>query len=322
MDWDEVRSGLRGPAALVSSIFHDDFSLDANAIERNVRYMLDRGIGRRGGFLIAPCGDGEYVTLSPEENAQVVTAAVRASDGTVPVVAGVHSTDFRVAATVAEGARRAGAVAVMFAPPSYYTLNDEAIIDWYERFARAVDIGIMLYEQSWRGPFVNAGIRPDLVGRLLEIPNVVAMKHVGLFTLIDEFTILDRYHDRIAYIDSSGGYAMTAAHMHGASGFVTEFAPFWPELELRYWELLETGSYREAELGRAKISPVIQFVQDNPTTSTAYSWVSVLKAALEYVGLAGGVLRPPFRALDPSEKRELFELLDTLGVPSARPRPV
>lgn len=319
MDWDAVRGSLRGPAALISTIFHEEFSLDDQAIERNVRSMMDRGFGQGGGFLIAPCGDGEYVTLSPEENARVVAAAIRGSDGSVPVVAGVQSTDYRLAASIADGARRAGAVAVMFAPPVYYTLNDEAIVDWYERFGRTVDIGIMIYEQAWRGPLVNAGIRPDLVGRLLEIPSVVAMKHVGLFTLPDEFTILDRYHDRFAYIDSSGGYATTAAHMHGAAGFVSEIAPLWPEFEMRYWQLLEAGSYREAELGRSKITPLLHLVGNHPSTTSAYSWISVIKAALEYVGLSGGPLRPPFRALNAAEKQEVFQVLESIGVPTAQP---
>jgi dihydrodipicolinate synthase/N-acetylneuraminate lyase len=109
--------------------------------------------------------------------------------------------------------------------------------------------------------------------------------------------------------------------LHGAAGFVSEIAPLWPEFEMRYWELLEAGSYREAELGRAKVAPLAQFVQEHPDATTAYSWVTVLKAALEYVGLAGGVVRPPFRALNASEKSELFRLLDSLGIPSARPRP-
>lgn len=319
MNWDEVRTSLKGPAALVSTIFHDDYSLDSTAIERNVRSMMDRGFGRHDGFLIAPCGDGEYVTLSPEENAQVVAAAIRGSDGSLPVVAGVHSTDYRAAAAIAAGARKAGAVAVMMAPPSYYSLNDEAIIDWYERFARTVDIGIMLYEQGWRGPFANAGLRPDLVGKLIEIPSVVAMKHVGLVTFTEEFAILDRYHDRIAYIDSTGCYAMTTAHMHGAAGYVSEISPLWPEFEMQYWDLLEAGAYREAQLIRAKIAfPLTQFFSERPDTKTAFSWVTVLKAALEYVGLTGGVVRPPFRALNASEKSELFKVLDAIGLPRAR----
>ena len=319
MDWDAIRGSLRGPAALISTIFHEDFRLDDEAIERNVRAMFDHGFGDGGGFLIAPCGDGEYVTLSPEENARVVAAAIRGSDNSVPVVAGVQSTDYRLAAHIAAGTRRAGAVAVMMAPPVYYTLNDEAIVDWYERFGRSVDIGIMLYEQAWRGPMVNAGIRPELVGRLLDIPNVVAMKHVGLFTLPDVFTILDRYHDRFAYIDSSGCYAMTAGHLHGASGYVSEVAALWPEFEMRYWQLLEAGSYREAEIHRTKIAPLLQLVEDHPSSEGAFSWISVIKAVLEYVGLTGGPLRPPFRALNRAEKEEVFRVLDSIGVPTALP---
>jgi 4-hydroxy-tetrahydrodipicolinate synthase len=315
MDWKAVRQSLRGPGALISTIFRDDFELKPEAIETNIRNMMSRGFGTTGGFLIAPCGDGEYVTLTPEEIGTVVATAKRASDGKLPIVAGVHSADFRLARRAGQAARDAGAVAVMFAPPSYYTLSREAIIDWYERFAAAVDIGIMLYEQGFRGPAVNSGMSADLVGRLLDIENVVAIKHIGIFAVVDEFTIIDRFHDRLAYIDSSGGYATTAGHMHGAAGWVTELAPIWPEFEMKYWELLEQGDYKAAQLHRHRMAPLFQFIMDHPSTTTAYSWITVLKAALEYMGLEGGPVRPPFRALNAAEKAELFDLLARLGLP-------
>ena len=232
---------LRGPGALISTIFRDDFELKPEAIEKNIRNMVSRGFGATGGFLIAPCGDGEYVTLTPEEigtrrrNGQARLRRQAADRRRRPFRRFPHRR------RAGQAAREAGAVAVMFAPPSYYTLSHEAIIDWYERFAASVDIGIMLYEQGFRGPAVNSGMSADLVGRLLDIPNVVAIKHIGIFAVVDEFTIIDRYHDRLAYIDSSGGYATTAGHMHGAAGWVTELAPIWPEFEMKYWELLEAG---------------------------------------------------------------------------------
>jgi dihydrodipicolinate synthase/N-acetylneuraminate lyase len=317
MDWDDVRSRLRGPGALISTIFHDDYTLDLPALEANVRHIVDMGIGKETGYLIAPCGDGEYVTLSPEEHRLVVETAVRASGGTVPVVAGVQSTDYRLAASLAQGARDAGAIAVMLAPPMYYPLHEDAIIDFYRRFSESVDIGIMMYEQAWRGPFVNAKITPDAVGRLLEIPAVVAMKHSGLFNLVDEYTILDRYHERLNYMDTSACYAMTTAHMHGAVGWVSELATWWPAFELRYWDQLEAGAYRDAELEHARLNPLLEFTFANPPQSGPISQNSILKAALDYVGLAGGELRPPFRALVGSERTRLYEVLDSLDIPSA-----
>lgn len=163
MNWSKVRQALRGPGALVSTIFDDTFALRPEGITRNVRAMAERGFGKGGGFLISPCGDGEYVTLNADEIGQVVRAARQGCEDKLAIVAGVNAADLRQAINLAQAAQAEGAVAVMMSPPVYYTLNEDAIYDWYARFAARVDIGIMLYEQSFRGPAVNAGIRPDLV---------------------------------------------------------------------------------------------------------------------------------------------------------------
>jgi 4-hydroxy-tetrahydrodipicolinate synthase len=318
MEWDEVRGRLQGPGALVSSIFRDDYSLDAAAIERNVTEIVERGIGRDTGFIIAPCGDGEYVTLSPDEHRTVVETAVRASGGRIAVVAGVQSNDWRSAIAYATAARDAGAIAVMMAPPMYYPLTADATVDFYRRFADAVDIGIMVYEQAWRGPQVNAGVGPATLARLVEIPNIVAFKHSGLFNVAEEMAILDRFADRIAYMDTSAAFVTTTAHMHGAAGFVSECSTWWPEFELRYWELLEAGEYRRAELGHAHINPLFHYMT---ARGGAHTPVSVLKACLEYAGFAGGPIRPPHRALDSAEKTGVFEVLAAIGVPPAGSSP-
>src|SRR5262249_59285588 len=119
MDWKSVRQSLRGPGALISTILREDYELRPEAIERNIRNMVSRGFGATGGFLVAPCGDGEYVTLTPEEIGTVVATAEHASDGKLPIVAGVHSADFRQARRAGQAARDAGAVAGRPAPPRY-----------------------------------------------------------------------------------------------------------------------------------------------------------------------------------------------------------
>jgi 4-hydroxy-tetrahydrodipicolinate synthase len=314
MDWAEVRGRIRGPGALVSSIFHDDYSLHDAAIEANVRAIVERGFGRDTGFFIAPCGDGEYVTLTPDEHRRVVEAATRATGGSMAIVAGVHAHDWRTAAAIGQGARDAGAIAVMMAPPMYYPLTEDAIVDFYSRFADTVDIGIMLYEQSWRGPQIGASMGPRVLSRLLDIPSVVAIKHSGLYNVAEEMAILDRFADHISYIDTTAAFVTAIGHMHGAVGYVSECSTYWPEFELRYWELLETGEYRRAELGHARINPLFHFMM---AKGGAHSPVTVLKACLEYAGFAGGPVRPPHRALDEAEKAGVSEVMAAIGVPSA-----
>jgi dihydrodipicolinate synthase/N-acetylneuraminate lyase len=232
----------------------------------------------------------------------------------MPVVAGVHAHDWRAAAAFGQGARDAGAIAVMMAPPMYYPLTEDAIVDFYRRFAETVDIGIMLYEQSWRGPQIGAGMGLRVLGRLLEIPNVVAIKHSGLYNVAEEMDILDRYADRIAYIDTTAAFVTAIGQMHGATGYVSECSTYWPEFEMRYWELLEAGEYRRAELGHAHVNPLFHYMM---AKGGAHTPVTFLKACLEYAGMTGGPVRPPHRALDENEKAGVFEVLAAIGVPPA-----
>lgn len=104
----------------------------------------------------------------------------------------VQNTDYRVASFTADVARRAGANAVRFAPPLYCTLNNKLNNDLHERFAQNVDVGIMIFEQAWCYPFIFRWDGSRSCRSTFEIPSVVAMKHVGLYTLPDVFTMLDR----------------------------------------------------------------------------------------------------------------------------------
>ena len=80
-DMDVVKQELRGPAALVMAPFNPDLSLNVEALETNIRYMLDRGLRTGQGFVICPCGTGEYLALSQEEHRLMVRAAVEVTDG-------------------------------------------------------------------------------------------------------------------------------------------------------------------------------------------------------------------------------------------------
>ncbi len=314
MDWDQVKQEIRGPAALVMAPFRKDLSLDTKALERNIRFIADGGLKRGRGFLIVPCGTGEYVTLSHDEHHQMVETALRTTDGELPVVAGIASCDFREAVALAEDARRAGATCVMCPPPYYYRLGTDAFFEWYRMLSEAVDVGIMVYDQSWRtelGTTIGLGV----MERLTRLPNVVALKYGGPNLFMDMIEALDHYADRFAFIDNSLGYTATIGHMHGGVGFISGPSTWWPEFELHLWDLMEAGKYREADHWHARIAPYMQYHRDEEFGGTSYYFAAALiKACLEYVGLYGGPVRPPFSELTRAQKEQVLGVLDQMGV--------
>ncbi len=313
IDLEEVKGKIRGPSVLVMAPFKDNYDLNIEALKENIRFIMDGGITNGKGHIICPCGTGEYVTFSPEENKMMVEAAVEAVGNKLPVVAGVQSCDYREVIKLAHNAAEAGAKCVMIPPPYYYEINQEGVYRWYKRIAEEIKIGIMAYSQPWRN--IGTYTSVSVMGKLAEIENMVSMKYQGGEVPRDYITALGLYSKRFSFIDNSIAYQATVAHMHGATGYITGPAGFWPEFEAKYWSLLEQGKYQEADKWHAKLGPFWEFARGEGGTLFP---ASVFKAALEYVGLYGGPVRPPFIELTKEQKNKLFGVLEAIGVPKKR----
>lgn len=309
IDFEELKSKIRGPSVIMMAPFKDNFELDIEALQDNIQFIMDRGITNGQGHIICPCGTGEYVTLSHEEHKTIVKAAVEVTGDKIAVVAGVPSCDYRQVIELANVAGEAGAKCAMIPPPYYYQIGQEDIYRWYKLIAEGVKIGLMAYNQSWRN--IGSYLSVPLMGKLTGIENMVSMKYGGE-VMPDYITALGLYSKRFSYIDNSIAYTATVGHMHGGAGFITGPANFWPEFEAKYWSLLEEHKYVEAEKWHAKIGPYWAFVRGGEYD---FFGASQIKAAQEYRGLCAGSIRPPFVGLTKEQKEKFFCVLEDIGVP-------
>ncbi len=314
IDFEDLKGKIRGPSVIMMAPFKDNYELNIEALKENIRFIIDGGISTGKGHVICPCGTGEYVTLSHEENKMMVKAAVEVAGDKLPVVAGVPSCDYREVIAIANNAADAGAKCVMIPPPYYYQLTQEDIYRWYKAMADGIKgIGIMAYNQAWRN--IGSFLSVPLMGRLAEIESIVSMKYGGE-VMRDYITALGLYSKRFSFIDNSIAYTATVAHMHGAAGYITGPGVFWPEFEAKYWSLLEQGKYQEADKWHAKLGPFWQWFYSE--SESGMFGASVLKAGQEYRGFYGGPARPPFIELTKEQKNKLFGVLEAIGVPKKR----
>lgn len=316
MLWDIglVKQELRGPSALVMAPFNEDLSLNVDALRRNIRYMLDGGMRTGRGHMICPCGTGEYLTLSAEEHQQMVRAAIEVADGQLPVVAGAAGIDVRQVIALAENVRKAGAKYVMVPPPFYDRIDQDGIYEWYRLLAESVDVGIMIYDQSWRTD-LGTTLGLDLIERLAGLDNIVSLKYGSPNIFQDTVVALERFSDRFAFIDNSLGYTAVVSHMHGGTGFISAPSTWWPNFELELFDLMEHGRYPEADAWHARMAEYMAWFGGEAFKADRFvSQTALVKASLEYVGLYGGPLRPPFRAVSRTEREALYATMDKMGV--------
>ena len=309
MDIAEVKQTLRGPMIPVITNLKDDLSIDEGAIRQNVDYVVERGIVRGSGVLLAAGAGGDFPLLTLDERKRTVQTIVEAADGRTPVLVGAQDTNIDVVIAMARWAEQIGAYGIQMSAGYYYESSDEDC----QRIFRAVHdaterIAIMIYNTPWEG--YNMSL--DQVARLAELPRCVSLKWSTSEGSGIYLRGLARFADELAVVDNQGLHVMN--RMLGGTGYITHLATVWPEHDLDVWRLLEAGEYEQAQQRIAAANwPWSDFRRKMWKRTGAES--PVVKAALEICNRPGGPSRLPNRSLNDDERAELRSVLQRIGVP-------
>ena len=172
---------LRGCGTALVTPFHQDGSLDEQALKNLVSWQIESGID----FLV-PCGTtGETPTLTHDEWLRVIDLTIEVAAGRVPIVAGATSNSTRDAVAKAqEVAARPGVGAILTASPYYNKPTQEGQYQHFKAIAEAVNKPIILYNVPGR---TAANLEAGTVARLAELPNIAGVKEAsGNLTQIAE----------------------------------------------------------------------------------------------------------------------------------------
>lgn len=172
---------VRGCGTALVTPFHQDGSLDEQALSNLIAWQIESGID----FLV-PCGTtGETPTLSHDEWLRVIDITIEAGAGRVPIVAGATSNSTHDAvAKVQELSSRPGVDAILTASPYYNKPTQEGQYQHFKAIAEASSKPIILYNVPGR---TGVNLEPGTVARLAELPNIVGVKEAsGNLTQIAE----------------------------------------------------------------------------------------------------------------------------------------
>lgn len=311
MDITEVKQTLRGPMVPVLTHYNNDLSVDHAAIRDNVRRLIQGGVTRGQGVLLAAGAGGDFPMLTLDERRQVAKTIVEAAEGRTPVVVGAQDTNVSNSIAMARWAEEIGANAIQLSPTYYYRANEETSLRVFEAVHQATSrITIMVYNTHWEGYDMPL----DLIARVAELPRCRSLKWSTPDSARYERGVV-RFAGDMAVVDNQGMYV--ANHLLGGVGFITHLCSIWPEHEVAVWKLLEAGDYRAAIKKVTEVTWVWNEHYGKLCGTTGAESPGV-KAALEICGRHGGPSRPPIRAVNSAEREALRSALLAIGAPGAK----
>jgi 4-hydroxy-tetrahydrodipicolinate synthase len=267
-------------------------SVDHAGLERNLERL------RYGGarLLVAGGNTGEFAALSEAELLDTVRIHVRVGRDWARVLAGVG---YRLEQAIELGRASidAGADALMVHHPVHPYASEAGLVAYYGAIADALPgIPLILYV---RGPqLTDGGIR-----ELATIESIVGVK-MGQPDP-QRFAGFVAAAPDLAWVCGVAEAWAVPFWAAGAIGFTSGLANLAPERSLEVLAALQANDRDRATSLVERLRPIEALRAAHGDANN----VAVIKAAMDIVGLAGGVLRPPLSALGPADRAELTRIL-------------
>jgi 4-hydroxy-2-oxoglutarate aldolase len=275
--------------------------VDIVGLRANVRHWIDRSV--RG--VVIGGSTGEAVYLDSDERHRLLEAA----RGVIPddrlLVAGTGAESTRGTLALCRSAAEAGADAVLVMPPAFYkgAMSPEALALHYRRVADECPLPVILYQVP---PHLGTIELPTgLVADLSAHPNIVGIKDSrGSLELLAD--LVEHCQEGFQVLVGSGSQFYACLEV-GAVGGILGVANLMPAETAELVQAWQQGRGTEAGRLQELVGPVHKAIVGG-------MGVSGVKAALDLLGLKGGVPRPPLLPLAEKRHGELKAALDAAGL--------
>ena len=294
-----LRLQLKGIVAAMVTPFHDDESVDEDALRAVTRYLIEQGI--HGLF---PGGSqGEFFSLSLDERRRVLEVTLDEAQGKVFVVAHVGAITTRDAVALARHAQAAGADAAAAMTPFFLNPSQDELYQYLADLASAVRIPILAYNNPAR---TGVELPPATVARIArEVPNFIGIKDSsGDLTQLAEYIRLCPETFR-AFIGRDS--LIFGALMYGAAGAVAATANVVPALAVAIYDAVMAGEFDRARELQRRLAPV-------RAAFGLGTFPVVIKEAMGMIGLPVGPARAPVGPMSAEARARLREALKVAGV--------
>lgn len=250
-------------------------------------------------FLLGTTGESPSLTMAMRR--ELVDLAAR-NAGDMDVLVCVTDSCLDASLELAGHAADHGASAIVAAPPTYYPLSPDELVNYYLTLARRSPLPLMLYHIP---ATVRTHLTPEVVARLAEEPRIVGFKDSGGNLLAFERTLALVRHRLDFSVLVGDESALIAGLALGARGGVCGSANVVPAVFRGLLDELAANPGAQASWG-ARLALVHRMYKVGPAWSRH---IANIKWVLEKMGICQRWVAAPLCEPDESTARALEQLV-------------
>jgi len=310
---DFAKERLRGVFSAFCLPEREDGTVDEPGLRSDIRHYVD--VIRSGGLYVHGFY-GNYWLLTIEERKRVMEIVAEENNGALPIVCRCAHQSLRDSVDLIQHAEANGADFISLVGPAFGCAAESIVIEYFEAVAAATDLGISIFNTPQAGYVIS----PELMARLAEIPNVVALKN-GILDRTHTNRIRDLVGDSLVVVDPYEETFLESLLQHGqqviytGTNYMYDSAKATPMRD--YVEAALTGDGAEATRLFNEMQPIrdlhTKWVLE-PWRSQALCPISTIKFWGSQLGVTGGPVRTPLPEIPEADVQQLKKEMRALGL--------
>ena len=295
---------LRGVVPPMVTPLLDNDTLDIEGLERLVEHILAGNV--HGLFLLGTTG--EAPDLGYELRHELVKRVCKQVKGRVPVMVGVTDTVFSESLRLAQTAEKAGAAALVAAPPYYFAPGQPELVEYYNHLANHLPLPLFLYNMP---SHTKVMIDPYTAKTLSENPNIIGLKdssaNIVYFNSVRH--ILREREDFSVLMGPEE--ALGEVVLMGAHGGVCGGANLFPQLFVDTYNAAVAGDVARVRVLQERIMKVSGALYG--VGRHVSSFLKGVKCSLDLMGICSDFMAEPFSRFREEERSIIRDRLIALG---------
>lgn len=279
---------LRGIIPPMVTPLLENMELDTKGLKNLIGHLLDGGV--HGIFLLGTNGEGPSLGVGLKK--QLIAETCNIVARRVPILVAITDTSLESALEIAEYSKKAGADALVLAPPFYFPITQQEMIGYLKFLAPKLPLPFLLYNI------------PSCTQLHLSLETIRIARDLGAIGVKDSsgdmgslYMLIDEFRDQPDFSIIAGAELfLSDVVLNGGHGAVAGGANIFPRL---FVELYEASNSKDLERIRELRGLLLQMhsslynLGNTPTKS-----ITAIKCALSLMGICSSYMVEPLHEFD------------------------
>ena len=291
-----IESNFEGVFPYIVSPVDESGEVKVDVLTRLSNDLIEAGVHG-----LTPLGStGEFAYLTWPQRRKIVEVVVKASNGRVPVIAGVASTSTLDAVYQAKEYENLGCQGILAILEAYFPISDDGVYDYFKAIAEAVSLPVVLYTNP---NFQRSDLSLPVIEKLSHVPNIQYIKDAS-FNTGRLLSIIGKVQGRMKVFAASA-HIPACVMLIGGVGWMAGPACIAPRQSVKLFNLCKEGNWNVAMEYQRHMWAINQIF-------AKYNLAACVKGGLELQGYDVGKPIPPQAPLSPEGIADVKKVLAAL----------